>query len=300
MFGSPARLFDRIAVLGCLGLVFAGLPQRGFAQCQVLSAPSKFDPQASGLPSYFRFQPRQDALSVGGSPGAQRLSIRYNYGFLVYSIANPGAPARISVEDLMGTDKYPKSGDGQSRTGPIVLSPDGTRALAAWTDATGYGTIVLNANGASYYPVGDFPPGGDGVRTLAALKIGTRDLGFATTDVGIYASDFTDFQNEVGPTQKNGIPSALIPNAGISSPSGITALEAAGGSYVVSWNDSALAVVNVSNPGPPGRASRRASRAGPTRRRSSASRPPASSPPSPLPGIPRAGTSTSLRKLRRR
>ncbi|MBK9376514.1 MAG: hypothetical protein IPN03_23055 [Holophagales bacterium] len=191
-------------------------------------------------------------MSLGGSPGAQRLTIRYNYGFLVYSLANPGAPAKISVEDLLGTDKYPKSGDGQERIGPVAISPDGTRVLGSWTDAAGYGTIVMNASGSSYYPVGDFLPTGDGVRALALLKVGARHLAFATSSQGIVASDITDYQTIAGPAHKNGIPSALIANAGISSPSGITALQAAGASIVVSWNSDALAVVDVSNPGPPG------------------------------------------------
>ncbi|MBK6406016.1 MAG: hypothetical protein IPF66_13770 [Holophagales bacterium] len=230
---------------------FAGPSSRADAQCQVLSAPSQFDPPSSGLPSYFRFQARKDALSLGGSPGAQRLTIRYNYGFLVYSLANPGAPARISIEDLLGTDKYPKSGDGQERIGPVAISPDGTRAYGSWTDVSNHGTIVMNASGSSYYPVGDFLPAGDG---SGPCRPEGRDPAARVRhqQPGIFASDVTEYQTIVGPAQKNGIPSALIANAGISSPSGITALEAAGASHVISWNSDGLAIVDVSNPGLPG------------------------------------------------
>ena len=249
MPASPARPISRIAAVACLGLGLAGLSHRSDAQCQLLAAPGKFDPPASGLPT--GFQGRQDSLSIGGAPGTHRLAVRYNYGFLVYSLANPGAPVRTSIEDLLGMDQYPKNGDGSERTGPVALSADGTRALQPWTDTVGYGTIAMSSSGGAFLAGGDFPPAGYAVRNVAVGKVGTRYLGFSISDVGINAADITDYLGDTGPAQANGIYSEVIHNVGVSSPAGITAVEAAGRSYVVVWDPNNVYVTDVSNPGTP-------------------------------------------------
>ncbi|MBI5441716.1 MAG: hypothetical protein HY900_10975, partial [Deltaproteobacteria bacterium] len=247
MLSSPARSFSRLAAVACLGL--AGISQRTDAQCQLLAAPSRFDPPTSGLPA--GFQGRQDSLSLGGTAGAYRLAVRYNYGFLVYSLASPGAPSRTSIENLLGDDHYPKNGDGQERTGPIALSADGLRALQPWTDTVGYGSVAMTYSGGMLSAGGDFLPAGEQVSGVAVVKAGTRYLGFSVSAGGIYASDITDYQSNVGASVKNGIYSEVIRNVGLTSPMGITAVEAAGRSYVVAWAPDALAVIDVSNPGTP-------------------------------------------------
>lgn len=229
---------------------FASAGTKAEAQCQLLAAPSKFDPPVSGLPSYF--QGRQDSLSIGGTPGNYRLAVRYNYGFLVYSLANPGAPARTSIEDLLGQDRYPKNGDGQERVGRVALSADGTRALQPWTDVAAYGTIAMSYAGGAFSSGGDYLPTGDQMMGVAIARAGTRYLGFSIGAGGTYAADITDYLSDTGPNTKNGIYSEVIRNVGVSSPSGITAVEAAGKSYVVVWSADTLAVIDVSNPGMPG------------------------------------------------
>ena len=249
MLASPARSFSRMAAVAFLGLGLAGLSQRSHAQCQLLAAPGKFDPPASGLPA--GFQGRQDSLGLGGTAGAARLAVRYNYGFLVYSLASPGTPSRTSIENLMGDDHYPKNGDGQERAGPVALSADGLRALQPWTDTVGYGTIAMTFSGGTFSAGGDFLPPGEQVLGVAVVRAGTKYLGFAVSGGGIYASDITDYQSNVGASVKNGIYSEVIRNVGLTSPMGITALEAAGRSYVVAWASDTLAVIDVSNPGTP-------------------------------------------------
>ena len=220
------------------------------AQCTLLAPASKFDPPSSGLPSYLQYQGRQNALGLGGAAGAKRLAVRYNYGFLVYSLASPGSPTRTSVEDMLGGDRYPKNGDGQERVGPVAMSEDGTRVLIPWTDVAAYGTVAMSSTGGAFASGGDFLPTGEQVRSVAVLQVGTRYLGFATSDFGVYAADITGATLDVGPSQKNGIPSELIRNAGVTSPTGITALAAGGRSYVVAWASDAVSVIDVSSPGP--------------------------------------------------
>ena len=249
MPASPARSFFRVAALTFLRLGLAGQPQPSDAQCQLATAPAAFDPPPSGLPTYF--QGRQNSLSLGGTPGAYRLAVRYNYGFLVYSLANPGAPSKTSMEDLLGQDHYPKNGDGQERTKAVALSADGTRALQPWTDTVTYGTIAMSYSADAFLSGGDFLPPGEQVSGVAIVKAGTRYLGFSVMGGGIYAADVTDYQSNVGPSVKNGIYSEAIQNVGLSFPSGITAVEAAGKSWVVAWAADALAVIDVSNPGTP-------------------------------------------------
>ena len=250
MLASPARPFSRLAAVACLGLGLAGPPQRGDAQCTVLAAPGKFDPPTSGLPSYFQFQGRRNALSAGGTAGTARLAVRYNYGFLVYSLANPGAPTVLSIEDLLLGDHYPKNGDGQERVGAVTLSADATRALQPWTDVAGYGTIAMSSTGSAFASGGDFLPIGEQARGLALLKVGSRYLGFVASEQGITAADITEYQSDVGPAVKNGIYSELIANGGVSSPSGLTALEAAGRSYVVAWSNNTVAARQRLDPRP--------------------------------------------------
>lgn len=250
MHSSPARPSSLVAAAAALGLaLLAGLPQTGHAQCQLVSAPAAFDPPGSGLPA--GFQGRQDSLSLGGAGGAARLAVRYNYGFLLYSLASPGAPVRISTEDLMGQNGYPKNGDGQERTGPVTLSADSLRALQPWTDTVGYGSIAMSGNGGEFSAGGDFLPPGDQTSGVAVVKAGTRYLGFSVSAGGITAADITDYQSNVGASAKNAIYSEVIPNVGLTSPFGITAVEAAGRSWVVAWSSDTLAVVDVSTPGTP-------------------------------------------------
>ena len=237
-----------VALLSVLAASVASGSRVDAQQCDLLMAPSKFDSPASGLPGYFQFQPRSGALAVGGSSGSARLAVRYNYGFLVYNLASPGAPSRLSVEDLLG-EGYPKNGDGQNRVGPLDLSADGLRALQPWTDTAGYGTIAMSSTGSGFSSGGDFLPVGRSALGVAVVKTGTRYLGFSFTGTGIYAADITSYTSNIGPASKNAIRSELISNVSVGSPVGITGLESAGRAYIVAWSDATVAVIDVSNPG---------------------------------------------------
>ena len=107
----------------------------------------------------------------------------------------------------------------------------------------------MSYSGGTFLSGGDFLPSGEQVSGVAVVKAGTRYLGFSVIGSGVYAADITDYTTDTGPATKNGIHSELIRNLGVGAPAGITAVEAAGRSYVVVWAADALAVVDVSNPG---------------------------------------------------
>ncbi len=249
---SRRRVARNAILLASLLAISASSGSRADAQCQLLLAPSKFDPPESGLPSYFRFQPGKGALSAGGTGANARLAVRYNYGFIVYGLSNPGAPARTSIEDLLADDGYPKNGDGQSRVGPLTLSADGTRALETWTDVAAYGTVALSRSSSAFIPGGDFIPRGSQVTALATMKIGSRYLGFSFVGAGVYAADITSYTNNVGSGVKNGISSELIANSALDTAVGLAGVESSGRSYVVAWSTTKVAVIDVTNPGSPG------------------------------------------------
>ena len=251
---APSRLAG--VGLSILAVLLAPGP-RAEAQCTLLAAPAKFDPPTSGLPgAYFQFQARTLALSAGGATGAKRLAVRYNYGFLVYSLASPAAPARISIEDLLGGDGYPKSGDGQSRVGPVVLSADGQRALQPWTDVAGYGTVAMTqATSGGYSSSGDYLPTGRQVYALSLVKTGSRYIAFSFTGSGVYAADITNYTGNPGPSSKNAISAELIAGTSSYGPVGMASVEAAQAgdrAYVVAWSGDGATVTDVTDPGPAG------------------------------------------------
>ena len=94
--GSTSRWL--LALLSLAAAAGSLAPARAEAQCQVLSAPSRFDPPPGGVtPS--TLQGRQDRLAVGGPAGAKRLLVRYNYGFLVYDLSSPAVPQKVLQKD---------------------------------------------------------------------------------------------------------------------------------------------------------------------------------------------------------
>ena len=249
---SLRRRTARIAALALSTSALVGLPSaRAVAQCTVLAPATKFDPPSSGLPSYLHYMGGQGGLGLGGASGAKRLAVRYNYGFLVYSLASPGAPVRTSIEDLLGGDRYPKSGDGQDRVGPLTLSADGTRALLPWTDPTAYGTVAMASTGGNFSSGGDYLPTGEKVWGVAVHAVGSRYVAFSATSAGIYAADITSATADVGPSQKNGIASEVVQNAGVSGATGITTTDAAGRSYAVAWAADTVSVIDITTLGPP-------------------------------------------------
>ncbi|MCL4809492.1 MAG: hypothetical protein KJ062_17145, partial [Thermoanaerobaculia bacterium] len=214
------------------------------AQCHVVSMPAAFDPPASGIPEPLR----SSANSLGISAGAQRLVVRYNYGFVTYSLATPSAPFATAVKDLWNQEGYPKSGDGQSRTGLVALSGDGQRVLVPWTDDVGYGTIVQPWVIGAFGHGGDFPPPGNSAAQSAVAKVGNRYLGFTATNQGLFAADVTTIPT-AGPSLKNGIPSERVtgpPN----DLTGATAVDTAARSWVVTWSPTRVWVLDVTNAGP--------------------------------------------------
>ena len=214
------------------------------AQCLVTSGPAVFDSLAStGLPSHLRTT--NDSMGIAGS--TRRLAVRYNYGYVIYSVSAPGSPVRTSYEDLYVQDGYPKSGDGQTRTGKLGFSSDGMRALLPWTDVAGYGTIAQAYSGTSFAQGGDYFPPGNDTRYTAVAKVGSRYLGFTTSSYGLYAADVTNLPGS-GPSVKNGIPSESMTSLGTDL-SGLASVEAPARTWIVSWSLSRVVAIDVSNPG---------------------------------------------------
>lgn len=241
---SLRAMARRAGLLLLVSGISAGLSRDAAAQCQVLAGPAAFDPPASGLPSYLR----TSANSMGISASAKRLAVRYNYGFVTYSLASPAAPAVTSVEDLMGQDGYPKSGDGQSRTGLIALSGDGQRVLIPWTDEPGFGTIAQAWGSSSFSPGGDFPPPGYNAAESAVAKVGSRYLGFTATNQGLFAADVTTLPTS-GSSVKNSIASEKV--SGLPNDlTGTTAVDTPTRSWVVTWSQTRAFVLDVTNAGP--------------------------------------------------
>jgi len=236
--------FARAAVLGLAALALLGRAPGLWAQCVATSGPALFDSLAvTGLPPHFRTT--NDSMGISGS--ARRLSVRYNYGYVLYGLTSPGAPVRTSYEDLYLQGGYPKHGDGSTRTGKIALSADGLRALTPWTDEDGYGTIAQPASGSSFGLGGDyFPPGYD-TRYSAVAKVGSRYLAFTASNYGLYAADVTSIAG-TGASVTNGIPSEVVGGLGTDL-SGMTAVETPGGAWVVAWSLGRVVVLDVSSPG---------------------------------------------------
>lgn len=225
------------------GLALVPAPELA-AQCQLLVSPAKFDPPGSGLPSYF--QGRGGSLAI--APGAKRLLVRYNYGYLSYDVTAPAAPTLNSVEDLLGGDRYPKNGDGQDRVGKVAVSADGQRALIPWTDLpAGYGTIVQPYGAGNYGAGGDFLAPGYTVSYPAVVKIGSRYIGFSTSSTGLWLADVTNPPTG-GVNSKNEIPSEVLSSLGTDLANMIS-LESNGRAYVVAWSETRLVVLDATNVG---------------------------------------------------
>lgn len=242
---SSLRSMARRAALAALVSGVAGvLAVDAAAQCQVVSSPAAFDPPPSGLPSYLR----SSANSLGISASARRLAVRYNYGLVTYSLAAPAAPVLTSIEDLMGQDNYPKSGDGQSRTGAIALSADGLRVIVPWTDTADYGTVAQAWGGSSFGAGGDYPPGGYNSQGNTIAKVGSRYLAFTSTMQGLYVADITNVAGGPGAGVRNGIPSERIAAAGTDL-TPLRAVEAEGRTLILGHSTARALLVDVSNPG---------------------------------------------------
>ena len=249
----PGSISRRLLALLSLAAAAGSLaPARADAQCQVLSAPSRFDPPPGGVtPS--TLQGRQDRLAVGGPAGAKRLLVRYNYGFLVYDLSSPAAPQKVLQKDLRAPDGYPVAGDGQTRAGMLASSSDGARALVPW-GAGGFGTIVMS--GMSYSGGGEYAPSGETVKMTAALKAGNRYLAFSSTSGGeLWVSDLTTVQGDVKADQANqnqiGSWQYLGPNFG-GPVSILKVVESAPRAYLVAASETRVTVIDVSAPGPVG------------------------------------------------
>lgn len=234
----------RTVLLALVSGVAAAVSSDASAQCNVVSGFAAFDPPLVGLPSHLR----TSANSLAISATARRLAVRYNYGFVTYSLATPSAPAVTSIEDLMVQDGYPKSGDGQSRTGALALSADGERVLVPWTDTADFGTIAQAWGGGSFGPGGDYPPPGYNSQGNTIAKTGSRYLGFTSTMQGVYVADVTNVAGGPGPSLKNGIPSERIVPAGTDLRA-LRSVTAGGRSIVVGGGGDRLLLIDVTNPG---------------------------------------------------
>lgn len=244
MLGSHARTIARTALLALAGPALVWHAPPATAECLVVSGFAAFDPPASGLHPEMRTL----ANSLGVSASARRLVVRYNYGYVVYGLATPSAPVVTSIRDLKDHDGYPKSGDGQTRTGSIALSADGERLLVPWTDTAAYGTIAQAFVTGSFGPGGDYLPAGYDSQGNAVAQVGTRYLAFTATMQGLWVADVTSVAGGPGPSVQNGIPSELVLPAGTDL-TALRAVAAGGRSLVVGRSTTRVLVVDVTNPG---------------------------------------------------
>ena len=217
------------------------------AQCRVTSGPALFDSLSSpGLPSHLR--PTNDSMSLAGS--ARRLAVRYNYGYVIYGLAAPGSPTRTSYEDLYVQDGYPKSGDGQTRTGKIAISSDGLRSLVPWTDDPGFGTIVQPFGGTSFQQGGDYAPAGSETRYTNVARVGSRYIALTTSNFGLYVADVTTVPAS-GPSVKNGIFSEIVSGVGTDL-ADLSSVETGSKTWVVASSGSRVVVLDVTGIGSAG------------------------------------------------
>ncbi len=239
----PVRAGGRFAMALLVGLAVAAIAPRASAQCQVLNSPVPFDPPASGVPSPLR--PTNDSMGISGS--ARRLVVRYNYGYLTYSLAVPAAPSVQTVQNLLSVG-YPKSGDGQTRTGKIALSPDGQRVALPWTDEIGYGTITQAFGSGGFGPGGDYLPAGYNSNHSAIVKVGSSYLGFTASALGVYAANVTNVVAGPGSAVRNGIPSEKVTALGTDL-SGLEAVEGPSRKWVVGSSQSRVVVIDATDAG---------------------------------------------------
>ncbi|MHB8799321.1 MAG: PKD domain-containing protein [Thermoanaerobaculia bacterium] len=249
---SNSRCFLALLALGAAAGSLA--PARAEAQCQVVASPRPFG--EVDLPS--GLQGRPDRVIVGGAEGAKKLLVRYNYGFIVYGLSSPAAPANLQQKDLRIEEKYPVDGDGQTRAGMVSFSSDGARALVPW-GAGGFGTIVLS--GTPLSGGGEFLPAGSKTNMTAIVKASGRYLAFSSTTSAsagpsIWVADITNVQRGVlaNREQPNQIPSWQYLGSGLSSkPIGqMKAVESGSRAYLVAASEAEVTVADVSSPGSPG------------------------------------------------
>ena len=209
---APSRY--RVLFAGALSLGLLAGADRAAAQCRVLSAPAAFDPPAGVAPPV-NFASRANSMAVFNG-GAKSLAVRWNYGFAVYSLANPAAPAFQYFQNLRDSG-YPKSGDGSDRTGAVAASDDGQRLVIPWTDSVGYGTIAMAPASGKFSASGDFlpnvQPGADS--RVAVLKIGTRYIGFSLVAGALNVADLTNLPNVGGAGTPGAIPSETVPGVNV-------------------------------------------------------------------------------------
>ncbi|MHB1046287.1 MAG: PKD domain-containing protein [Thermoanaerobaculia bacterium] len=252
--GSNSRWVLALLALGAAAGSLA--PARVEAQCQVVAAPRLFDPPPGGVqPS--TLQGRQDRLIVGGTDGAKRLLVRYNYGFLVYDLSSPAAPSKVQQKDLRTEEKYPVAGDGQTRAGMVSYSSDGARALVPW-GAADFGTVALS--GAPLSGGGEYLPTGSKTNMTAIVKASGRYLAFSATyspssGSSLWVADISNIQRGVIADQLNQNQIGSWPYVGPSLGGQVAHLkvvEAGARAFIVAASTTAVTVVDVSSPGPAG------------------------------------------------
>ena len=251
-----------LAAAGLVLSLAAAAPRALEAQCTLSGGPVLVDPPAGGIVGTRNFVPKLNSLALYQNAAGYHLVDRYNYGYTVFSLANPTSPTLLSYGDIHAVTGYINPKDGQTNVASVGAAPDGSSILIGYMFA-GHGTLVMgpgSTDGAFGLQGKEFGPGW-GTTSVGGMRvdvIGSRYIGYMIQGgVGLYAADITS----TAPSTSGVYPSALVANAPV--PGNTVGLDLAVNKagtqrYLVystgldTTGASKIVVVNVSRPGSAG------------------------------------------------
>jgi hypothetical protein len=221
------------------------LPVARPAAADCTSAPPHvFEPAPGAKPAKFTTGYTNGIDLYRLSSGERRLLVMENYGYAVFSLANPAAPAIVSYHDMSST--VPQQGDGQSIIISLGAAEDGSRALVNWKQSP-YGTFLMKANNRSTFDfAGNFPSFRSSAGVVADL-FPSRAIAYALNTYALYMADVTNFVSGPDAIKANSIVSDVVPGATVS-PS-VNHLTRAG-HFLVYATTGGVVVVDARTPGP--------------------------------------------------
>ena len=160
----------RLASVLVLGLL-ATLPlqQEAVAQCTLTGGPTIYDDPAN-VPWDLTFSPLINTLALFKDTGGTRYVVdQHNFGYAVFSLANPMAPALKGWENIGILPGFTVTGDGQTTVGAVTATSDGAALVVGYCYK--HSTLVLPqaaAQGPGFY---------------RSPSSGTWEFGAATWDV---------------------------------------------------------------------------------------------------------------------
>ena len=231
------------------------------AQCSLTGGPALFDPPAGGIAGARFFVPKLNSLALYSTATGYHVVDRYNYGYTVFSLADPLSPVFQSYNDIHAVPGYVNHKDGGTNVAAVGAAPDGSSVLVGYMFA-GHGTLVLapgwtdgsfTLQGREFGPVWSTTSVG-GIRVD---QIGTRYIGYMIQGgAGLYVADITS----TAPSAAGVYPSERVASAPV--PANTVGMDLAVNAignrrYIVystgnDPNGSRIVVVDVSTPGSAG------------------------------------------------